>query len=295
MQTGQRRGVSVRVFLADGTPEGLRVVEKSNWTGIATMCARAQYPEMRIRDEFSKPGVYVLIGQSESKTSQHSIYIGQADIARERLDDHLKNKDFWTHLILFSSKDTNLNKAHVQYIESKLIQLANQAKRAIVENTNVPRPPFLSEAERADADSFLDDMLIIYPLLGLSAFEVTSADSPRSSRRLFLGGPGAQASGQDTPEGFVVFKGSTARLDAVNSTHEYLLDQRADLLTKGVLIQVGESLELTQDYVFSSPSTAAGVFLGRSANGRTEWKDENGRTLKQIQEAALTNTLGDWT
>jgi len=39
-------------------------------------------------------------------------------------------------------------------------------------------------------------------------------------------------------------------------------------------------------YLFASPSLAAGVMLGRPANGRVEWKAADGRTLKDIQDAA---------
>lgn len=283
-----RRPVSIRLFLADGTPDGLRIVEKSNWSGLAVMCARAQYPSVRDREEFGRPGVYLFLGPSPSGTNRQTVYIGQADFAQDRLDNHLRHKEFWTHLILFSSKDTNLNKAHVQYLESRLIEIASRAKRVDLDNGNAPRLPALSEADRADVDAFLDDMLTIYPILGVGAFEVVDEQTTPTGPRLTLRGPEAIGYGRDTPEGFVVYQGSTARLDSVRSIHDYLSEQRQELIAAGVLEQRGEGLVLTQDYRFNSPSTAAGVLLGRSANGRTEWKDERGRTLKQLQEAALT-------
>ncbi len=286
----RRRGVSVRLFLVDGTAEGFRLVEKSNWTGIAAMCSRAQYPEIRDREEFGRPGVYVLVGPSQSGTGRQAIYIGQADAARERLDAHLRGKDFWTHLVLFASKDTNLNKAHVSYLEARLVELAQRAKRADMENGNVPRVRSLSEADRADAESFLEDMLLIYPILGVSAFEVIDDNVPTSAPRLLLRGKETLATGHDTPEGFVVAAGSIGRLEAVQSMHAYMADLRRELVAAAVLEQRPDGLHFTQDYRFDSPSTAAGVLLGRTANGRIEWKDENGRTLKALQEAALTHS-----
>lgn len=132
-------------------------------------------------------------------------------------------------------------------------------------------------------------MLTIYPILGVGAFEVVDEQKTTLvGPRLELRGPGAIGYGRDTPEGFVVFQGSTARRESVTSIHSYLLEQREDLMTAGVLEQRDGNLVLTQDYRFNSPSTAAGVLLGRSANGRTEWKDAQGRTLKALQEAALT-------
>ncbi len=285
----RRRGVSVRLFLADGTPDGLRSVEKSNWTGVATTCSRAQYPDplVRAREEFGRPGVYVLVGPSASGGTRQAVYVGQADVARDRLDAHLRSKDFWTHLVLFSSKDANLNKAHVQYLEARLLELARRAKRADLENETLPSRPYLSEADTADAEFFLEDMLLIYPLLGVTAFEVVE-EAPDRGSRLILRGKDTQAYGRETPEGFVVFAGSVGRCDAVPSIHAYLLDLRRQLIEARVLDVRAENVVLTQDYRFDSPSTAAGVLLGRSANGREEWKDETGRTLKKLQEAQLS-------
>jgi hypothetical protein len=62
-------------------------------------------------------------------------------------------------------------------------------------------------------------------------------------------------------------------------------------LTQGVLVSLGEQLEFAQDYLFNSPSTAAGVVQGRSANERIEWKDNLGRTLKEFQEQRMDATV----
>ena len=281
-----RRGTSIRIFLADGSPDGLRIVERSNWTGRAILCSRAQYPEVRGRDEFGRPGVYLLIGPAQRGGTQGRVYVGEADLARVRLDQHMKGKDFWTSLILFTSKDENLNKAHVQYLESRLVALAQQAKRAELENGNVPQAPALSEADRADAESFLDEMLLIYPVLGVSAFEVAGAIGGQAPL-LRLAGSGARGEGRDTPEGFLVLAGAIARKDEVPSIHRYTSELRSRLLEANVLRPTAEGLELTQDYLFESPSSAATVLMARTANGRIEWKDAEGRTLKEIQEAAI--------
>ncbi len=290
------------MFLADGTPDGLKLVEKSNWNGLAVMCARADYPQVRMREEFSRPGVYVLVSPSPDVAGRQSLYIGQADRARDRLDQHLRGKDDWTHVILFVSRDTTLNKAHVQYLESQLISLAQVARRADLTNGNAPGAPFLSEADRADADAFLDDMLIIYPILGVIAFEAHSVPPPPPGElppvglpprpRLYLNTRGARAEGEDAAEGFIVFAGSTARVQTVPSIkrHPYLIALREELLNTGVLVSDAGVLRFTQDYRFNSPSTAGGVLIGGAINGRTEWRDAEGRTLKAIQERALEGT-----
>jgi len=258
------------------------------------MCSRGKYPENRDREEFGRPGVYVLVGPSQSDTGHQAIYIGRADVARECLDSDLRSKDFWTHLVLFASKDTDVNKAHVSYLEARLIEIAQRAKQADMMNGNDPPIMSLSETDRADAESFLEDMLLVYPVLGISAFENVEepleAPPPQNQARLVLRGIGTLAYGQETPEGFVVFSGSRGRRETVGSLFPRMVNLRRELLDTGVLVESPEGLILTQDYRFVSPSTAAGILMGRSANGRTEWKDETGRTLKTIQEAKLSTT-----
>ncbi len=279
--------MSIRIFFAGGTPEALRIVDRSNWAGVAVVCSRKDYLEARARDEFTRPGVYVLIGPSDTGDLP-KVYVGEADQPRSRLNNHLANTDFWTRLVLFTSKDGSLNKAHTRHIEARLIGLANEAKRSEVQNGNAPQLPALAEADVADAESFLADMLLIYPVLEVSAFELAPPPSIPTDR-LYLEGPEAKGSGSETSEGFLVYKESMARKSTVPSIHSYLVTLRQKLLDQGVLQQENAGLRLTQDYVFNSPSTAAGVLLGRSANGRTEWKDGKGRTLKEIGQAAVAD------
>jgi hypothetical protein len=224
------------------------------------------------------------------------------------VDQHAKTKDFWTEAMAFTSKDANLNKAHVRYLEARLIGLARRAKRAEIENDTEPPLPHLSEADRADMETYLDELLVVLPLLGISAFEIPAAPAlserpaipapampstvraaPRLSiEPLYLRGVGgAQAQGAERAEGFVVFEGATARVQAVPSTHSFLLRLRDELMRQGLLVLDGNVLRVTQHHVFDSPSTAAGVLLGRAANGRIEWKDSEGRTLKELQDKAL--------
>jgi hypothetical protein len=285
MNNQTRRGFSIRIYLADGLPDGLRIVEKSNWTGRAVVCPRSRFPEAKARQEFGRTGVYVLRGPSVSGDLP-TLYVGEGDPTRPRLESHYAKKDFWTSLILFTSKDESLNKAHVQYLESRLLALAREAKRCVLDNGNVPQLPSLTEADTAEMDAFLEEMLLIYPLLGLSAFDMPRVEQS-SSTVLFLKSKGIVARGHDEDEGFVVLAGSQAVKDEVPSIQRYLTDMRSGLKERGILVEDGDFLKLTQDYTFDSPSTAAGVMLGRSANGRTEWQDDQGRTLKAIQAAAI--------
>jgi hypothetical protein len=239
------------------------------------------------RKEFTQPGVYVLVGPPEDGELP-KIYVGEGDPVGPRLEQHYANKEFWTWAIFFVSTDSSLNKAHVQHLEARLLDTAKQAKRATLDNANSPQMPALSEAETADAESFLVDMLSIFPLLGLTVFDVIIKGSTRHEFKIEA--KGITARGHETPEGFIVIQGSTAVFNEVPSIHRYISDLRKELQSQEVLVYRGDHLEFAQDYLFSSPSTAAGVIQGRSANGRIDWKDNSGRTLKAFQDEKMRNS-----
>lgn len=281
--TQTRRGFSVHMFLPGGNPDGIKVVEKSNWNGCGLVVPRALFGEAKVRPELARAGVYVLVGQAETSPLPQ-IYVGEGDPVRPRLEHHAKTKDFWTHAVVFTSKGQNLNKAHVQQLEARLVELATSSKRCVLDNSNVPQPPSLSEADTAEVEGFLDDVLLCLPILGYGFFEPTEF-APQSAIPLVLNAKGIKAQGFVSPGGFVVRAGSQAVKDEVASIHPYMRDIRAELVRQGVLVDRGAAYELTQPYTFSSPSTAAGVMLGRSSNGRLEWQTADGRTLKSIQDA----------
>jgi hypothetical protein len=275
-------GFSVRLFIPSGEPEGLRIVEKSNWTGQGLVFPRSIFADTRQRPELRRTGVYVLWGPSELGQLPR-VYVGEGDGVLPRLEQHARTKDFWTHAAVFTSKDQNLNKAHVQYLEVRLVSLANDAKRCELDNGNVPQLPALSEADAADADAFLANVVLCLSVVGVNLFEKAVAASAKGLD-LLLKAKGIEARGIDSPEGFVVRAGSSVVKAEVPSIHAYLAELRRALVGKEVLVDGGETYRFAQDYTFNSPSTAAGVLLGRSANGRTEWKDAMGRSLKEIQE-----------
>lgn len=279
-----RSGFSLRIFIPSGQPEGLRIVEKSNWIGQGMVFPRASYGEARQREELRRTGVYVLWGARESPRLPR-IYVGEGDTLLSRLDQHARNKDFWTHAVVFTSKDHNLTKAHGQYLEAALVALARDAKRCELDNGNVPQRPLLSQADTADAEGFLSDLLLCLPQLGVTFFERPLADSP-AIIELVLDARGIQARGYESAEGFVVLAGSRCAKHETPSIHSYLAELRSTLIANGVLEDSGESYRMTQDYTFASPSSAAGVLLGRATNGRIDWKHPDGRSLKDLQDEA---------
>jgi hypothetical protein len=285
---------SLRIFVADGDPDGLRLIERSNWIGKAVVFPRALYAQVRGRDEFQQTGVYLLLGP-RTEGDGEMLYIGEGDPVRPRFDEHYGKKDFWTRAVFFVTGPGQLNKAHVQYLEAQLVSRANAAKRMPLDNGNKPTEPTLSEADRADMRVFLENILGILPVLGIHAFEQSPlVTMDNKSPVLTCQGRGVTATGRDTPQGFVVQSGSFAASDEVPSLKEHfphVSKLRVDLLKTGVLMPEGNALRFTQDYTFNSPSLASSIILARSSNGRTDWKDTGGRTLKELQEAQTKSQL----
>lgn len=279
------RAFSVRLFLPGGDPDGVKTVEKSNWTGSGLVIPRSLFAETRSRPELGRTGVYILVGPDENSQLPR-VYVGEGDPIGPRLDQHAKNKDFWTQTVAFTSKDQNLNKAHIQFLEYRLIDLGKTAKRCILDNANTPQPPSLSEADTAEAEGFLADVLLCLPVLGYGFFEAAPAPT-QTTLEFTLKAKGIMGRGYEAATGFVVRAGSQAVKSEAKSIHVYLSAMRHSLAEQGVFVDRNQYYEMTQDYTFNSPSTAAGVLLGRSANGRTEWKTDNGHTLKSIQDAEV--------
>lgn len=278
---------SLRIFVADGDPDGLRLVERTNWVGKAIVFPRALLPKIKHRDELSQTGVYLLLGPREDGEGE-MLYIGEGDPVRPRLESHYAQKDFWNRAVCFVAAPGQLNKAHVQFLEANLVRLAKAAKRLPLDNLNHPAEPSLSEADCADMQVFLENMLGMLPVLGVPAFEQTATLATTVAETvLTCKGKGVTASGYEATQGFVVKAGSQAVGESVPSMQQHvrgMFDLREELMGNGVLEREGDHYRFAQDYVFSSPSTAAAVVLGRSANGRIEWKDDSGRTLKALQE-----------
>ena len=162
---------TIRLFVVNGDPEGVRIIEKMNWTGQGIAFPREEWQTVRDRQEFERPGIYILVGYQSDDDDLMSIYVGEGDGIRSRLDSHAKNKDFWNWAIAFVAKDDDLNKTHIQWLEYALVDRAKALKRCKVENANAPKPPAISPSTQADVEMFYRQLLQILPLVGIRAFE----------------------------------------------------------------------------------------------------------------------------
>jgi len=273
------RGKTIRQFLIEGIPDGRWVSELSNWTGKAYKIPRTYVNVSDDRPDLNYTGVYFLFGQSDdNETAQ--VYIGEAENILSRLKQHLAEKDFWTECVVFISKDNNLNKAHIKYLENHLYYLAKKAKRYEIVNTNTPAESSISEMDRAEMDEFIENMRLILSVLGHKVLEssVGNIQDRRTTTYYLQDRTGIKASGKPTSEGFAILKGSQITRNVASSLSQSVLNKRQSLIDKGI---IDKNYIFTQDWSLSSPSLAAAIVVGYSVNGRNAWKDKNGVSLKE--------------
>lgn len=271
-------GRSIRMFLVDGTPQGMRTAEVGNWTGLALMCPRTDLGRLALRPEVKKTGVYILVGPSETDPASVSVYVGEGDEVWTRLQSHDARRDFWTQVVVFVSKDDNLTKAHVRWLEARLVNEIRSAKRAEVLNGNDPGGGRLPEADTADMETYFENVQLLLPTLGVSVFAaestVAGGECPVATElTLEMSWEDASAECVVRDGQFVVKAGSTARTKEVASLGVGSRALRKRLIDSGVLVPAGQDglLRFTQAYAFDSPSAAAAVVAGTGLNGRAQW------------------------
>lgn len=270
---------TIKLFLVHGSPNGLRTAELSNWSGKAIAAPRNELSALLKRDELSSPGFYFLTGV-DPESGDNAIYIGEAEDVSNRLKNH-SGKDFWNAATVFVSKDENLTKAHIRYIEGKLISLALETTSSLVVNA-ASSGSKLPESDAAEMDIFLHKALQLLPVLGISDFNQSVEPQTTEDDMLFCSIKGLTAKGKRTSGGFTVYTGSQAVLDHRPSAKS-MAKKRDQLVERGFLKKDKNCLFFTKDIEFGSPSTAAAIVRGGASNGLTAWKNSQGKRLKEIE------------
>ena len=173
-------GRSIRIYLADGSPTGLRHVEIANWSGQALACPRSRFSELANWDESKRPGIYFLLEKSTNDYNNIA-YIGESEDVFKRLADHDRKKEFWNEVIIFTSKDENLTKGHIKYLEARLVEISKNAERYQLENSNNPTKSNLPRADSAAMEEFIDNIRIVLGSLGHRILESLSLPIKNSS------------------------------------------------------------------------------------------------------------------
>ena len=283
---------TIKIFLRYGDPKRLRIAEISNWTGKAIAAPRSDLDELLLREELQNPGIYFLLGTS-IEDGENLVYIGEAETICSRLKQH-KEKEFWNSAIIFVSKDENLTKSHIRYLEGKLIQTSQNIGRYKIENAQSSGSK-LPEADLNEMEVFLEKISQLLPILGTDLLTPLVAkpiskvindnlnEVEATEDILYLVAKGLSATGMRSPNGFVVFKGSKAVTSFRESASNWVVKLTNDLTTNQTLINLGSHYEFAKDAEFSSPSAAAAVIVGGNANGLTLWKNSRGVALKTIE------------
>lgn len=273
-------GKTVTTYLIDGDPKGTQYAFISNKICQMYVVPRSNLSYLNEQEKLQKPAFYILVGEDE--TTKPQAYIGETENFRERVKDHENKKSFWQKALIFVSKDADMTKVDVQYIEHKAITEAKKSNTfTLNENKQVPKAPNLPEYQRDTMDEFFEDIKFLASFIGCNIFEITK---PKEEHIFYTKGRGCNAKGFYSSSGFTVLKGSVI---AEESTPSFHWKEKREKLLSEYTTKKGLALIVTSDITFSSPSTAAMFCLGRSANGWDEWKDKEYRTLDVIYRKQL--------
>ena len=283
-----------QIYLPAGDPRGMRVAEITTRIVRVIEVPRSQLAEFLKLPEAQQVGVYFLLGEL-SEAGLPRVYIGQSGSVGTRLVQHNQNKDFWNRALVVISLTNSLTQTHALFLEWFAIAAATQAGRYSLENGNAGARPHTPAPLEADCHEIHETAATLLATLGQPIFEPLTGTpervdgKPQAPELFYCKGPQANGIGEYTSEGFVVHKGSTARIGNVASIQGTSQERfRQQLVTDGVLAQSGDSYVFTRDHLFASPSMAAIAVMGRSANGWLEWKTAQGQTLDAVKRQVVT-------
>jgi hypothetical protein len=271
---------TIKLYLVDGQPDELRTAEISNWSGKAIAGSRLNLLDLRAREELAGPGIYFLIGE-DYESAVAKVYVGEAENVSKRLASRQHaDRDFWVSVIVFVSKDQNLTKAHIKYIEGELIKKGQSLGLSL--DNGQASGAVLPESDAADMQMFLSKIYQLLPVLGSRHFEDPQRSSTNDDDWLYCTIKGLTAKGRRTASGFVVLKGSQAVLEH-RASAVYTARRRDKLVDLGVMVPDGDNYVFARDYEFSSPSAAAAAVRGGATNGLMWWRTEAGIKLKDLE------------
>lgn len=284
-------GKSIKLFLVDGSINGILTAEIINWTGHVLSAPRTKLLDLIQREECARTGIYFLVGQ-DPEDSLPSVYIGESDDVANRLKQHNRTeeaggKDFWEKVCLVTGKDQNITKTHIKYLESRLIDIAKRSGQCLLKNGTAHLYNRLPESDTADMEYFLEQIQVVLPALGYTFLKEMKYPSEKpinsiSSKPVqdsdtegdfYLTVKDIDANAKIIDGEFYVLAGSQVRKEITDTKHTYTKNLRPQLFENNIIDP--NTYKFNQDYLFSSPSAAGAVILGRACNGRKVWKTNN--------------------
>ncbi len=288
----------IHVTLLAGEPPWIRIASIPHHDVQAILIPRNKLSEAEQHSEWNRLAVYLLFGKSE-ETAEPAVYIGQTDTAWERLSNHNRTKDFWkTAIVVISKTEDGLTHDDIQWLEWRCIQKAKEINSFVVHSGRDPDEPSIIDSMKGGMSVFFNSLCTLVSILGYPVFEPEENIDPPPVRGtlpltdlstnevFYCRGKHADATGAFVEDGFVVRKGSIARLDIVPSAIETVGPMQRKLRESGILVEEEGNLRFTRDHLFLSPSGAAAIVLGRNADGWIEWENKDGKPLNEIKRAS---------
>lgn len=292
------RSKNINMFLMDGKVTGKIKCTLSNWTGVIYKIPRIQLADLKSRDEMKQSGIYFLFGRDEDKQKDVT-YIGQATNRKNgegvlfRVQEHTRDNhaDYFNDVIILTTQNNSFGPTEISYLENKFTQLAKESGRYIVKNGNEPNSGNVTEEKQSELDEVVENTLMIVGTLGYRVFVPMTKISEKDlsndqltylylKRKSKKSNKVIEARCERTSEGFVVLEGSQIELIDSNVIPSSLQKLRKELIDTNVI----KDGILQEKQLFSSPSYAAAFVIGMNTNGRMDWKDKNGKTLKELEE-----------
>ncbi len=275
---------TIEIFLPDGDPKSVRSASITSRTVEATYIPRLKLDFAKNEENLTSPAIYILATSSQD-SAKPEVYIGETENFIQRIFTHNARMDFWEYAIAFTSKTGFFTKTHVKYLEWLFYETAIKANRCKINNSELSKPkkPHLSKSVEADLLDNFETISILISVLGLNIFQEAAQNNKNDFIFECKNGKGCYGQGKYTEEGFVIFKGAKCSKEVSKTFIEVRAPLiRTTLIEEKILFDKNGFYELQEDYLFSSPSTAAQVVLGSPANGWTSWKMVDGKTLDEI-------------
>lgn len=286
-------GKTITLFLVDGSPNGLMCAYLSNWNGQCIKIPRNLLVDSKIRDEVNNSGIYFLFGNLEEGSDIPQVYVGEGENVYKRLSSHIKDKEFWNEAIVFSSKDDNMTKAHIRYLENRLINIIRQNSNYELINSNDGNATKLPEYAVADMEMYLENIKVILPSLGYDVFTKIEKSERKKGKNFTLDLKHVSAKGYLSQNGFVVLKDSEVSKEIKESLSNGYKKKRENLIATSAITEIDGRLRFNIDVEFGSPTEAAAIISGYSISGRQSWKNASGRTIKEIEEEIYKEEQSD--
>ena len=291
------KGKNFNLFLMDGEVTGRIKCTLSNWTGLAYKIPNSYLSKCKERQDLKQSGVYFLFGDDEG--DKPTVYIGQAGIRKNgegvlfRVAEHLKGNFDFNEVVILTTQNNSFGPTEISYLENKFTNMALETDRYKVRNGNDPNPGNVTEEKESELEDYVEYSKIILGVLGYKIFVplIKSNDDEYNdeelslylSRKVKRSNAIITAKCKRTSEGFVLLSGSTIEETDAEAIPPRIKEMRADAKKNGVI----KDGVLTKNILFRSPSYASAFALGMTNNGRTNWKLENGQTLKAFEEEQL--------